>query len=257
MPVLPPIIQSVVSVPEPVMPATHAAGTVTGDLASALQALASETDRDRRLFAMRDLVNSIAIKDMPSALAQANTIKRPELPLNVLKVLFSRWGEAEPQTAVKYVQALPRSQEQKLGVQGVLDGWVRQDAATAAAWVQTLPAGDLRNQSWSPVISALARQDPASALALAESQNLRCTSEAAYISVFRDWAALDPATAGSQAINESAGRTLDTILSTIASQWAANDPVATHSRKNQGRLQYPILRGTGVGSFDISYALRM
>ena len=121
------------------------------------------------------------------------------LPLShrnmALGVLFARWAELDPASAVQYAQLLPKSANAGFLRRTALTAWAEQNFDAALAWAKTLEKGEARNDSIAVVAGQLAKRDPNAALKLIGENFAGRDAGAAYDNVFSAWAETDFASA--------------------------------------------------------------
>lgn len=141
---------------------------------------------------------TLKAEDMAGAVNEA--MRLPLTHRNMaLGVLFARWAELDPASAVQYAQLLPKSANAGFLRRTALNAWAEQNFDAALAWAKSLEKGEARNDSIAAVAGQLAKRDPNAALQLIAENFAGRDASAAYDSVFSAWAETDFAGAYSAA----------------------------------------------------------
>lgn len=101
----------------------HASLTSNAQLARALRAAGRTIQSWRREDALRQISDSIAVEDIPAALAQLNTFATLPGSFTLHQRLLARWADTEPESAMAYAQNLPRSGSKLSAIQTILTAW--------------------------------------------------------------------------------------------------------------------------------------
>lgn len=111
-------------------------------------------------------VESIAVADIPAALAALATKSGPDA-VEMRTLLVRRWAENDPAAAAKWATQLPAGELRTTALEQVATAWAESDLANAAAWLRDLPEGEGKQIATTSVAYEAARTDPVLALELA------------------------------------------------------------------------------------------
>ena len=133
----------------------------TAALEDALDRAFAETTLGRREAALGEIAKSIAVADIPRALAYLAA--RPGMsgvdsPL--FSELASKWGESDPNAAIAWAGGLSDESAKRAAVVGVLNGWAHVAPEQAASYAANLPAGDLQDSGVIKVVKEWSFRDP-------------------------------------------------------------------------------------------------
>jgi hypothetical protein len=193
------------------------------ELGAAIDGALTEPSPSWREAALLRIAQSVALADIPRALAMIAQRREPEV-LTLRHRLLARWADDNPRAALAYAQSLPHSPERQKSLQVVLAEWTANDAASVLNWVNGLPAGQERNEAVRAVVEAMAEQDPREALNMLDSLGGVVNRAELQASILRRWAQSDPAAAAGMAtdlVGLPAG-----VYADLAAQWGAKDPRA-------------------------------
>src|SRR5262245_35059658 len=142
------------------------------DFASRLHNALSISKRSKRSRAILAAAKGMSVTEIQAALAKLEVLPLRERD-EIRNALLAEWSKLDPESAIRYVMALPNLSERKDAVSVVVGIWFGKDPSAAESWVLALPAGPLRNEAMATLVESLAVSNPRHALKLAQdSRNL-------------------------------------------------------------------------------------
>jgi hypothetical protein len=199
-------------------------------IVAALQSLLTEPDLARRHGAVLELAASVALEDIPAAIARAEKIPDGRLRSPFINLLLARLAQVNPTRAVASAQRLSSADAITEGLQTVFETWVEKDRAGLLAWARQVPKNDQWRSSAlrSHAIMALAARDPVSTLDALNSGALALPGSKSdwYATIFQRWAARDVTAALAAAEELPKGELQSRSLGAILGAWSQRDPAA-------------------------------
>lgn len=194
------------------------------ELEAVLRAIDLEPDDDAAAAAIRALVPSVPLDEMPEALVKAAMLRTESRRVAYAEQLLYRWGEASPDAALTFLQGLGPSDRTE-GTLRVLTGWTRVDCQAALAWVRRQPEGSLKTPALATIAAALVASAPESALALARERPYPgCLL--VYRRLFESWAEASPAQAMTALVQHPSAFRDSATFDQVLTRWCGKDPRA-------------------------------
>lgn len=177
-------------------------------------AIRSPLKRDRCSSAIADGLDPQQIR------AALQKVERTHIPERerILRALFARWGELEPQEALAYARALKDEYAFRM-MEEVTRGWARKDFDAALNATRTMEI-EVQSYALVGVLEVLSETDPKRAFELAKQTG---TVSGVSLRLFANWSEKNPAEAAACALDlpETEGRS--NAIGTIARAWAQAD----------------------------------
>ena len=117
--------------------------------------------------AWRGFVVGLEPARVPAVLAAVEAQRDTEVRIRMRQAVLRRWGQFEPERALRYAQGLPYSEGAQLpSVASVVSGWYQADPEGALEWFHRQPEGPVRFVAEQALLRSLGREDPRLALDL-------------------------------------------------------------------------------------------
>jgi hypothetical protein len=209
--------------------------------------LVADTDTIRRDERLQVLVDSIALKEIPTALEFLQRQEYSET-LRDLQVLLVRKGASiDPQTAAAWAEQMPAGATRSAAIAGVGVVWANENLVEAARWASKLAEGEDRENGLGHVAFEAARTEPIFALELTADLAPTDARDELVRHAARQWAAQEPVDAAAWASEITNPALREQILSDIAAAWGDTDPVSAAALAlkslHQGRSQEDAMVG--------------
>ena len=135
-------------------------------LIARLKEVLQQPDESRRKLQFHLLVELMRAEDAPLVVETFAALRQKGLVYSEEEHNFfaQRWGELDPQAALRHYASGPEVENDKLMLERVFSGWARQDPAQASHWAQQQPE-PLRSEAVFGTSLGWARHDPAGATA--------------------------------------------------------------------------------------------
>jgi len=195
------------------------------DLVAALESLHPESDIVERERALENLVNLMAITDVPAAVGFLNERDFPETTCDLKLRLLRRWADTDPRAAADYVCQEATGSARLAEIRGVAVVWANQDLAEAVAWLTQLPEEDRENGLLGVAYEAT-RTEPIEALRLAVELPAGAVRNDLITHAAGQWATSAPQAAAAWADRIDDGALRERVLASVATAWGESDPVA-------------------------------
>lgn len=184
-------------------------------------------------------------RDLPSAMAIVLRSRTQWLRIWGLQVLFKRWAQSDPETAVREAQAITVQDNRNAALAGTFQAWSKKDAAGLVQWLQSQPKGQSFARILQAAIPGLAENAPEAAYLLLQNMAPHLLRNYAY-SIFTSWARTDPVTALSRMMAMPSSRSWGGSVQGIVAEWAQRDFAAAEAWVNaqpEGGIQAEARRG--------------
>lgn len=112
---------------------------------------------------MNQLIEDVAVEDIPGLLALVDETLSPDLRLKFRAAWLERWAGADAPAAFAYANSLKEKSEHAAALETVFGHWVDQDLATATKTVEALK-GDAKDPALNALVGAWMLKEPAAAL---------------------------------------------------------------------------------------------
>ncbi|MGL4399516.1 MAG: hypothetical protein ACRCXD_06585 [Luteolibacter sp.] len=173
----------------------------------------------------RSLGAEAALKDIASALEQADAILSKKDQLDFLRGVFAEWAENDPEGALSYAQSkFPAGTFQSELIGLVMNKWAYKHPREAWLWAEGNLDGPLKERALTDLVIGWTRQSPADAAKWLADSGL--TASSLFTALPRTWAETDPHSALAWVRGLPAGPLRDKAKIAVADSWAADDPVA-------------------------------
>src|SRR5579862_4572826 len=107
--------------------ALAAEAALSGDFQAAVQHALSDPSRGHRYEALGKLAKSLSGAELPGALKVAQSLKDSEAKVILSRAVMERWGELDPEEALKAAQAVPNVQLRSQAINAVVTSWAAKD----------------------------------------------------------------------------------------------------------------------------------
>lgn len=213
--------ESMISKSISISPVLEISSNVTSD--SVGQAL-QERSHSKRLEKFYTLLSGLTAQNAKEIVEAVRNLKGIPDKSNLLNIALKSWAAEDPQAAMNYAQALPKGEERRQALLGVLGEWAGTDLVSAQNWVNA-QTGSIKKDAQKILISSVAEKNPDQVLAMIQAGTFKYSADVSY-SLFEEMAARDPVGMISRAESMPKGVLKTLAFDSIAREWAKQDGIA-------------------------------
>jgi hypothetical protein len=191
-----------------------------------LQAVASESDADRKAEEMDRAVEAISDSELVNALSSLLLQTNSDVA-ELSELLARRWAELDPVAAGEWASAI--AEDNSIGrslIEQVAVAWAEKDLSGAIDWIQTLAPAENKTAASIAVSYEVARTDPLAALELAGTLPSGSRRDDLLVHAVSQWAGSDADTAMMWAAKVPDQALRERLISAIAVASAEQNPSA-------------------------------
>jgi hypothetical protein len=217
------------------------------DAMSALSEAISNSDRDARAEALRQLAARLVAEDVQAALGVGKRIPDVNDKTEFMRALFAAWAAKDPRAAADRARAeFPPGQMQGECLDAVLEKWAAVKPHEAVQWLDANVHGPLKEQGLAALVQGWTRGDPRAAAAWFAGTG--STSQTVLNALVSSWADLDPNAAATwiETLTSEENKTIGRVA--LASEWAQQDPA-------RAAAHFTPLMGDARQGIDLAAAL--